>query len=232
MSDLNNVYRVEGGCLPFEFLVLGPLENNVYLITCGESVMMVDPSCEPERILEALDGRTVEAIVLTHKHWDHVGAAQAMREATGAPLIASAIDAAYITGERAMPAENHAIEPCPVDRTLEDGDVLEVGGVSWKVIATPGHTPGSICLYTDAEASSAPDGAPLLVSGDTLFFGSIGRTDFPGGSMTDMCVSLKRLAALPNDTIVLPGHNALTTIKSERRRVFARFIPHELEENL
>ncbi len=225
MFDQESVYQVEGGCLPFEFLVMGPIENNVYLITCPDGVMVVDPTCEPERILQALGGRKVCAIVLTHKHWDHVGAAAALREATGAPVVASALDAEYITGAVAMPLENHPIEPCTVDVTVEGGEELELGGVTWNVIATPGHTPGSICLFANAEAGTVVGGAPVLVAGDTLFFGSIGRTDFPGGSMDDMRKSLAKLAQLPDDTIVLPGHNALTTIKDERRRVFARFLP-------
>ena len=103
---------------------------------------------------------------------------------------------------------------------MKDGDKVQVGGMEWKVIATPGHTKGGICLYLDPECTGNPAAAPVLVSGDTLFCGTVGRTDFIGGSMDDMRRSLKRLAQLPDDTVVLPGHNALTTIGAERGRVF------------
>ena len=183
-------YQAKGTCVSVEYLVLGMLENNVYLISDGESTLVVDPSCKADAILEALDGRKVDAIVLTHRHFDHVGAARALREKTGAPV------------------------------TVKDGDKVQVGGMEWKVIATPGHTKGGICLYLDPECTGNPAAAPVLVSGDTLFCGTVGRTDFIGGSMDDMRRSLKRLAQLPDDTVVLPGHNALTTIGAERGRVF------------
>ena len=95
--------------------------------------------------------------------------------------------------------------------------------MAWKVVLTPGHTKGSMCLFIDPRFGNHPEGSPVLVSGDTLFCASIGRTDFEGGSMDDMRASLKRLAVLPDETLVLPGHNDLTTIGAERRRVFAQF---------
>lgn len=218
------VYRVEGGCLSIEFLVLGPIENNVYLISDGNATIVVDPSCEPEAIMAALGNRVPAAIVLTHRHWDHIGAAAALREQTGALVIASEADAPYITGEQVLPGVNtHGVAPCPVDHAVNDGDVLEIGNMAWKVMLTPGHTPGSMCLYIDPRFGSNKEGAPVLIAGDTLFFGSIGRTDFEGGSMSAMRQSLKHLAVLPDNTVVLPGHAAQTTIGAERKRVFARF---------
>ena len=217
-------YKVDGLCLPVEFLVLGPIQNNVYLIgpdTEGATIV-VDPSCQPERILEALDGRVPAAIVITHCHYDHIGAAAALREATGAPVIASAIDAPCITGEQPMDT-GWPIEPCPVDHTVTHGDELQLGGMTWKVIGTPGHTPGGICLFLDARFGTDPAGMPILVSGDTLFCGAIGRTDFPESNPAAMRESLARLAELPDDVAVLPGHNSLTTIGAERHRVFERF---------
>lgn len=218
-------YKVDGLCLPVEFLVLGPIENNVYIIgpDPAGAIIVVDPSCEPERILEALDGRVPEAIFITHRHYDHIGAAAALREATGAMVVASAVDAPYITGEKVNRSPFGKLEPCPVDRLVEHGDIVQVGNVPWQVIATPGHTPGCICLLAEARYGTNPEGLPILVSGDTLFCGSIGRIDFPESVPEAMGDSLKRLAVLPDNTAVLPGHNDLTTIGAERRRVFARF---------
>lgn len=217
-----NAYEVQGLCVDVEYLVMGPLDNNVYVISDGSGTMVVDPSCEPERILAALEGRTLDAIVLTHAHWDHVGAAAELRAATGARVIASAVDAPLIEHPRKMDTSRVAA-PCAVDRTVGNGDVIEVGGMRWKVIETPGHTKGSICLFIVPQFGSHPEGLPVLVSGDTLFAGTVGRTDFEGGSMADMTASVKKLAKLPDDVVVLPGHNDLTTIGAERRRTFARF---------
>lgn len=214
-------YQVKGTCVSVEYLVLGMLDNNVYLISDGTSTMVVDPTCKPDVILEALGDRKVDVIVLTHRHFDHVGAARALREKTGAPVIASVVDALVITGEEELPRGDRHFEPCPVDRTVQDGDTVQVGSMAWQVIETPGHTPGGICLYLDPAGTADPDAAPVLVSGDTLFCGTIGRTDFTGGSMSDMRRSLKRLAQLPDNTIVLPGHNSFTTIGAERNRALA-----------
>lgn len=202
-------------CVFIEYLVMGPIENNVYIIGDGESCFVVDPCCDAPRIVQALDGRVPKAILLTHAHWDHVGAAKALRDATGAPVIASAVDAPYISGSQSLDASHREFEPCPVDRTVSDGDKVEIGAMTWEVMETPGHTPGSICLFLDPENGGDPEGAPVLVSGDTLFAGAHGRTDFTGGSPAAMRDSLKRLAQLPEQTVVLPGHNALTTIARE-----------------
>ena len=152
--------------------------------------------------------------MLTHYHFDHVGAAAELREATGAPVIASAEDAPVIAGEKRWAGHSGRNTPCPVDRVVRDGDVLEIGSMAWQVIATPGHTPGGLCFFLDA--TEGVEGAPVLVSGDTLFYGTHGRTDFSESSPSAMRDSLKRLAALPPETIVLPGHNTLTTIGRER----------------
>lgn len=216
-------YRVKGTCVDVEYLVLGMLGNNVYIISDGSATIVVDPSCKVDEIMKALHGRTVDAIVLTHRHSDHVGAAKALRDKTGATVIASAIDAPIISGKKPLPHDEMRFEPCPVDHTVNHGDVLKIGNMAWKVILTPGHTEGGICLFIDPKFGNHPEGAPVLVSGDTLFCGSIGRTDFTGGSMSDMRKSLKRLAALPDNTIVLPGHESLTKIGAERQRVFAFF---------
>ena len=216
-------YKVKGACVDVEYLTLGMLANNVFIISDGEATIVVDPSCKANDIVKALGGRKVDAIVLTHRHSDHVGAAKALRDKTGATVIASAIDGPTISGKKALPRDDYRFEPCPVDHVVNHGDVLKIGNMAWKVILTPGHTEGSFCLFIDPKFGNHPEGAPVLVSGDTLFCGSIGRTDFQGGSMSDMRKSLKRLASLPDDTIVLTGHDSLTKIGAERKRVFAFF---------
>ena len=216
------LFEVKGLCADVEYLVMGQLQNNVYLISDGAGTMVVDPSCDADTILAALGDRTLDAIILTHNHNDHTGAVAALREATGAVVVASELDADGV--EHPGPgAFMEASDPCPVDRRVSHGDVVTVGNMAWKVIATPGHTRGSICLFLIPQFGNHADGLPLLISGDTLFAGTVGRTDFEGGSMDDMRASMKKLAALPDDTAVLPGHNDLTTIGAERRRVFARF---------
>ena len=208
-------YKVQGACVDIEILVMGPIENNVYLVGDGAATIVVDPSCGEGEILEALGGRAVDAIVLTHAHWDHVGAAAALHRATGAQVIASAVDAPVIDGSASLGPGHRRFEPCEVTRAVADGDVVETGSMKWRVIETPGHTPGSICLFLDS-ATCGREGMSVLASGDTLFAGTHGRTDFEGGDPAAMIASLKRLSTLPDDTLVLPGHNNLTLIAREK----------------
>ena len=214
-------HKAKGTCVPVEYLVLGMLANNVYIISDGAGTIVVDPTCKADQIVQALGGRKLDAIVLTHRHSDHVGAAKELREKTGATVIASAIDAPIIAGEAKLARDDMRFEPCPVDQRVNDGDTVKVGNMQWKVMLTPGHTEGGICLFLDPEHGTDIAGAPVLIAGDTLFCGSIGRTDFQGGNMNAMRKSLRRLSQLPDETVVLPGHEALTRIGDEQRRVFA-----------
>lgn len=215
--------RDASACVDIETLVVGMLENNVYIIGDEKATFVVDPSCKVEKILQALHPRKLDAIILTHKHFDHIGAANDLREATGATVIASVIDAPYIENKELVEQDIRNTKPCPVDQKVSDGDIVEIGSMAWKVIATPGHTQGGICLFLDPRFGLYPGENPVLISGDTLFRGTVGRTDFEGGSREDMGNSLKRLATLPDNTVVLPGHYGTTTIGAERKRVFAQF---------
>ena len=192
----------------------------------------------------------LNAIICTHFHSDHTGGlAQLVRE-TGAPVYVGTQDAPHIEVPRgARDVALHLHEACKVDVRVNDGDVfqtgealqtsetLRTGGTSWQFIHTPGHSAGGICLYKPAvePAAESPSGAdvivngknygniPVLFSGDTLFAGVTGRTDFFGSSDSDMRESLKKLAKLPDETLVLPGHNDFTTIGAERATTFRRW---------
>lgn len=221
-----DLYKVKDGCLPIHFMVMGPIENNVYIISDDAATIVVDPTCDSDVIigaLEKLGKKKLDAIILTHSHYDHVGAAAKLRRLTGATVIASKADAPYIERTVKPLRDDYEFAACEVDQPVDDGDVIQIGNMAWKVILTPGHTPGSMCLFLDPQFGTFKDAAPVLISGDTLFYGSIGRTDFEGGSMPDMRASLKRLAVLPDQTVVLPGHGEQTTIGAERRRVFAYY---------
>ncbi|HHJ99134.1 MAG TPA: MBL fold metallo-hydrolase [Actinobacteria bacterium] len=192
-------------------LTLGPLDTNCWLVDdgAGGPVLVVDPADDASGILEALGSRGVAAVALTHGHFDHLGAVREILDSTGAPLVVHEDDAVSITTSTGNGGALFGFsETAPqADRTVRDGDAITAGELEFRVIHTPGHTPGSICLY----------GAGILLSGDTLFAGSIGRTDFPGGDMAAMRRSVARLASLPDETRVCPGHGPETSIARERR---------------
>ncbi|MCE5204395.1 MAG: MBL fold metallo-hydrolase [Coriobacteriales bacterium] len=192
-------------------LILGPLETNCWLVSddVGGPMLVIDPAGDEDELLEAVGDRPVAAIVLTHGHFDHLGAAVAVVTHTRAPLLVHEADAKAITsaeGNGGAVFGFALIAPAP-ERTLADGDTIEAGDITLTVLHVPGHTPGSIALLGEGH----------LFSGDTLFAGSVGRTDFPGGDPTAIRASVARLAALPDDTRVHPGHGPDTTIGRERR---------------
>lgn len=207
---------IKNACVQIEVIPLGVYQTNVYIISDGTSLFVVDPGANFAAIKQALGSRKPDAIVITHYHTDHIGAACDMREFYKAPVYASSIDARVI--ETSQPADIGlpSPKPCKVDFCVNDNDVITVGDMKLHVLLTPGHTPGGICLFLDSNEYSK-GGNSVLIAGDTLFYTSMGRTDFPGGSPSDMTKSLRRLAKLPDETIVLPGHGPFTTIKAERR---------------
>jgi len=196
-----------------ERLTLGPLDTNCYLVSQqrGSEIIVVDPAGDADALLAAIGGRSVRMVVLTHCHFDHLGAASALVGATSAPLAVHDRDADFITdatGTGGLMWGFEQVAP-PATIRLTADDVVEAEGLELVVLETPGHTPGSICLLGDRH----------LFAGDTLFAGSVGRTDFPRGDARDLSQSIRtQLAPLSDETVVHPGHGPDTTIGEERRR--------------
>ena len=210
-----------------EILPVGWLQCNCSVV--GDPVtreaVVIDPGDEVERILEvvARHDLKVRAIVNTHAHIDHVGGLRKMKLATGAPVLMHPDDLELYRhlDVQAQWIGMRAPKRVEVDALLKEGDAVRWGSYEARVLHTCGHTPGSICLYVPAAAkpaAKAADESPgKLFAGDTLFAGSIGRTDLWGGSFEDIIRSLHtKLLALPDDTLVFPGHGPSTTIGRER----------------
>jgi glyoxylase-like metal-dependent hydrolase (beta-lactamase superfamily II) len=198
-----------------EILRVGPLQCNCSVIADESSreAMVIDPGDDIEDVLSTLNkhGLTVKQIVITHAHIDHVGGAMKLKMATGAPILLNQNDSTLLKMLDVQAAWLGMATPgrVQIDHSLGNGDKVSAGSLSADVLHTPGHTEGSICLYFAPEKK--------LIAGDTLFAGSIGRTDLPGGSYKKIIESLhERVLALPDETIVVPGHGELTTIGQER----------------
>lgn len=184
-------------------LVLGAYQTNCYIIhdEASSQCCVIDPGYSPETVLDKLAelGLTPEAILLTHGHFDHVGGVKDLAAETRCDVYLCA-------GDLRMPPMMTA-GPLYYTKTYAEGDVLHLAGLEITVMQTPGHTPGSVCLLTDG----------TMFSGDTLFAGSCGRTDLPGGDRAAIQKSLARLAALETDYWILPGHGESTTLAEEKR---------------
>jgi glyoxylase-like metal-dependent hydrolase (beta-lactamase superfamily II) len=192
--------------------VIGPISTNLYVLAdprTKEAIAIDTATPSLAWISTALEERgwTLKLIVSTHGHWDHVGDNAAVAEHTGAPIAVHPADRHHLVEPKPLYAPFPIVPSVPAVELAEGGQIT-FGDIRLGVLHTPGHTPGSVCLF------SADDG--LLLSGDTLFAGGWGRTDLPGGSDGEMAESIARLAELPDHLAVLPGHGAATTIGRER----------------
>ena len=189
--------------LTLHTLPLGAYQTNCYILhqEDSSSCVVIDPGYTPEVVLSFLEGQgvTLEAILLTHGHFDHVGAVRDLAAETGCKVYLNPADLS-------MPPRLTA-GPLYYTDTYSEGDTITPAGISFQVLSTPGHTPGSVCLIAEN----------FLFSGDTLFAGSCGRTDLPGGSTSAIRASLRRLAALPQDYSVHPSHGESTTLAWEKQ---------------
>lgn len=198
-----------------EILPVGPLQCNCSVIgdDVSHEAIVIDPGDDIEDVLAIVRKHKlqVKQIVITHAHIDHVGGAMKLRVATGAPILLNQNDYALLKmlDEQAAWLGMASPGKVEIDQSVGQADTVKAGSITADVIHTPGHTEGSICLYFPVENK--------LIAGDTLFAGSIGRTDLPGGSMQKILRSLhEKVLALPDETVVVPGHGPLTSIGDER----------------
>ena len=195
-------------------LVVGPLQVNCFILADEKTLdaVVIDPGDDAEDILKIIRDKRLKVryVVDTHAHFDHVGANKAIKDATGALLLLHEADAAALASvsKQSSAFGMVTVSSPPADKYVKHGDVITAGEVALKVLHTPGHTPGGISLLEQG----------MVFTGDALFAGSIGRTDFPGGDLTTLLRSIKtNLMTLPDDTKVFSGHGPASTIGDERR---------------
>ena len=198
-----------------KILPVGPLQCNCSIIgdEATHEAMVIDPGDDVDDVLSLIrdNDLQVKQIIITHAHIDHVGGAMKLRAVTGAPILINENDLDLLKMLDVQASWLGMADPgkVEVDQSLGQADTVKAGSLQADVLHTPGHTEGSICLYFPLQKK--------LIAGDTLFAGSIGRTDLPGGSFDKIIRSLhEKVLALPDDTIVVPGHGSLTTIGEER----------------
>lgn len=196
-------------------LEISAMAVNCYIVGCEETkeVAIIDPGGNARAILKMLEEEQWKAVYIinTHGHIDHIGANRAIKEATGARILIHEADAKMLVNavsNFSFMMGTQVTSP-PADEFIKEGDIIKIGNtVELEVIHTPGHSPGGVCLKTDN----------IIFSGDTLFYGSIGRTDFPGGSYKDLIKNIKeKLLCYDDEVVVYPGHGPATTIGFERK---------------
>ncbi|NLJ86174.1 MAG: MBL fold metallo-hydrolase [Firmicutes bacterium] len=191
---------------------VGDIGANCYIVSQGQRAVVIDPGADGEAILDALNkrGLSLAGIINTHGHFDHIGANGTLKAATDAPLYIHRLDEPLLAdayGNLSLWGGTGQILSPPADGLLEGGEELKLAGLSIKVLHTPGHTPGCICLQVDT----------ALFTGDTLFAGSVGRVDFPNSSKADLMRSLQKvIMALPLDLVIYPGHGPSSTLRQEK----------------
>jgi hydroxyacylglutathione hydrolase len=198
-----------------ETIPVGPLQCNCSILgdETSHEAIVVDPGDDIPRIMALLakHGLTVKQILVTHAHIDHIAGAHRLKQLTGAPILYNQHDLPQVKMMEAQAAWLGIPTPTVQnpDDTLDDGKLIAVTGLTGSILHTPGHTEGSVCLYLPTHT--------LLLAGDTLFAGSVGRTDLPGGDTRKLLTSIhERLLTLPDEVTVIPGHGPTTTIGSER----------------
>lgn len=197
-------------------LSVGPLQTNCYVISDEKTLdaIVVDPGDEADKILHVIREKKlkVSMIVCTHAHFDHVGAVSRLKEETGARVALNRDDLDIYDGAQDQAAfwEYRIEAPPEPDLFLSDQDKITVGHLNFEVLSTPGHSPGGICLY----------GEGVIVSGDTIFAGSVGRTDFYGGNIGELKKSFIEILSLPPLTRILPGHGEESTVAKEKETNF------------
>jgi hydroxyacylglutathione hydrolase len=191
---------------------VGPLQENCWIVRREDSdqALVIDPGDEADRLIDAVEGLTVDAILLTHTHFDHVGAVAALARHTGAPVYCPKLEVPILQDINSYVFPGFGpYEPYDPEETVEGGEQLTLAGLDIEVIFAPGHSPGHVC-YSIADEQ-------VLLGGDVLFRGSIGRFDLPGGDAQTLLDSIANLLnTLPDETRVLPGHMGTTTLGRER----------------
>lgn len=191
--------------------VFGDLQNNCYILTdkkTGESAL-IDCTEDSERMFSFIDGVNLKYILLTHGHFDHIGGVAAVKKKYGCKVVISEQDSPMTESSKNSLAAFCGLKQTnfTADITVNDGDIITLGSTKIKVMSTPGHTKGGVCYIADDN----------IFTGDTLFFCSCGRTDFPGGSSPEIIQSLKRIAALEGNYNIYPGHDRISTLDFERK---------------